>query len=134
MELILLFAIDKKEGLVLANGPADGTAKLVQIELFRGGGEVALGIEVGIARKLVERAVKVVGSGFGGHQHGWSGAGAVFSRVSVGENLELLNVVDRGEDADAARGQLVVVDAIQKPIRAVGTGAAHREREGTARG
>jgi hypothetical protein len=32
--LIFLLAIDEEEGLVLANGPADGAAKLVQVELF----------------------------------------------------------------------------------------------------
>ena len=62
VELIFLFAIDEEKGLVLSNGSADGAAKLVQVELFAGGGEVALGIEIGIAQKFVERPVKVVGS------------------------------------------------------------------------
>ena len=35
MALIFLFAIDEEKGLVLANGAADGTAELVQVELFR---------------------------------------------------------------------------------------------------
>jgi hypothetical protein len=114
--------------------PADGAAKLIQIELLRGGSEVAFGIEIGVARKLEERAVNVVGAGFCGDEHRRSGARAVFRRVGVGENLELLNVVDRRENADATRSQFVVVDAIEKPVGAVGTRAAYREREGTTRG
>ena len=52
VQLIFLFAIDEEKGLVLLNGAADGAAKLVQVELFRGGGEVALGIERGIAHEI----------------------------------------------------------------------------------
>jgi hypothetical protein len=44
MELIFLLAIDKQKRLVLLDRPAHRPAKLVQVELFRGGGKVALGI------------------------------------------------------------------------------------------
>jgi hypothetical protein len=132
--LIFLFAIDEEKHLVLANGSANGAAKLVQVEFFRGGGKVALGIEIGIAHKFVERPVNVVGPGFCGDQHGGSGAGTVFGGVSVGKNLEFLNVIDRGENADTPCGQFVIVDAIEQPVCAVGTGATDRQREGTACG
>ncbi len=62
VELIFLFAIDEEEGLVLLNGAANSTAKLVQVELFDGVGKVALGIESLIAQKLEQSPVKVVGS------------------------------------------------------------------------
>src|SRR5208282_1396476 len=52
MELVLLLAIDEEEGLVLLNWSTDGTTKLVEIELFRRGGEEALGIQIRIAEKL----------------------------------------------------------------------------------
>ena len=132
--LIFLFAIDEEKDLVLANGSADGASKLVQVELFRGGGKVALGIKIGIAHKFKERPVKFVGPGFCGDQHGGSGSRTVFGGVGVGQNLEFLNVIDRGENADTAGSQFVIVDAIQQPVRAVGTRAADREREGTACG
>ena len=73
-------------------------------------------------------------AGFCGDEDGGAGAGAVFGGVGVGEDLELRNVVDRGEDADAARSELVVVDAVEEPISTVGAGATDGEREGTARG
>ncbi len=133
MALIFLLAIHEKKRLVLLDRPANRAAKLVQVELLRRGGKVALGIEIGIAHKLEERAVNVVGSRFGGDQHGRTGTRSVFGGVGVGQYLELLNVIDRGKDADAARGQFVVVDAVQQPVRAVGTRAAHRQRERTAR-
>src|SRR5580658_8122985 len=134
MELILLLAIDEEEGFVLANWTANGTAKLVQIELFRRGGEEALGIERSVAQKLEQRSVKVVGPGFCGDQHGRSGAGPVLGGVVVSQNLEFLNVIDRGKSSDAAGSQFVVVHTIQDPVGAVGTRAANGEREGAARG
>ena len=88
----------------------------------------------GVAQELEQRPVKVVGAAFGGHQHRGSGAGAVLRGVVIGQNFELLNVVDGGEGADTAGGQFVVVDAIEKPVGAVGAGAADGEGEGTAGG
>ena len=134
MALIFLLAIDKEKRLVPRNRAAHRAAKLVQVELLRGVGKVALGIEIGIAHKLEERAVKIVGPGFGCDQHGGTGARSVFGGVGVGQHLELLNVIDRGKDADSARSQFVVVDAVQQPVRAVGPRAADRQRERTARG
>ena len=60
--LVLLLAIHKKEGLVVADGPTDGAAKLVQIELRSCGVKVAFGVEVSVANKLEERSVEVVGA------------------------------------------------------------------------
>ena len=123
MELIFLFAIEEEKGLVLSNGAADRAAKMVQVELFRRGGKVALGIKRGVAQKFEERPVKIIGPGFRGDHHRGSCAGTVFGGVGVGQYLEFLNVVDRGEDADTARSQFVIVDAVQQPVCAVGSGA-----------
>src|SRR5208282_3855199 len=95
-------------------------------------GKEALGVQRSIAQKLEERAVEVVGAGFGGDQHGGTRAGAVFRGVVVGQHLEFLNVVDRGKSPDSAGRQLVVVHAIQQPIGAVGSGTADRQGEGAA--
>ena len=64
MELIFLFAVNEEKCLVLADGSADRTPKLVQVELFDRVGKVALGIKIGVAEEFVERPVKVVGSRF----------------------------------------------------------------------
>ena len=93
-----------------------------------------LASKVGVAHELIERAVEVVRSRFRRDQNGRSGPGAVFGGVGVSENLELLNVVDRGENADAAGRELIIIDAVKQPIRAVGARSAHRQRVRTARG
>src|SRR5271154_3127062 len=78
--------------------------------------------------------MEVVGSGFRGQQNRWSCARAVFGGIVVGQNLEFLNGVDGRKNGDTAGGQLVVVDAINQPVRAVRTRTADGKRERTARG
>ena len=121
-----MFAIDEEKGLVLSDGTANGAAKIVQVELLPRGGEVAVGIERGVAQKFVEGPVKVVGPGFCGDQHGGSGPGTVFGRIGVGQDLEFLNAIDGGENGDTARSEFVIVDAIQQPVCGVGAGATDR--------
>jgi hypothetical protein len=50
--LILLLAIHEEKRLVVADGPSDRAAKLVQIELRGCRVKVALRVEVGVADKL----------------------------------------------------------------------------------
>src|SRR5580698_1419151 len=109
MKLILLLAIDEEEGFVLANRAADGTAELVQIELFWRGGEEALGIERGVAEELEQRPVEVVGAGLSCDQYCGSSARAVLGGVVVGQNFEFLNIVNRRKSPDTAGRQFVVV-------------------------
>src|ERR1700722_5460218 len=52
--------VNKEERLVLPNRAAQRTAKLVQIEFFHRGCEVAARIEIGVAEELKQRAVKLV--------------------------------------------------------------------------
>ena len=101
-------------------GPPTEPPNWFRLNFLLRGGEVALGVESGVAHKFEEGSVKVVGPGFCGDQHGWSGSGAVFGGVGVGQDLELLNVIDGGKNGDAAGGQLVVVDAIQQPVVLLG--------------
>src|SRR5580658_1235660 len=109
MKLILLLAIDEEESFVLANRTADGSAKLVEIELFWRGGEEALGIERGVAEELEQRPVEVVGAGFSCDQYRGSSAGAVLGGVVVRQDLEFLNVVNRRKSPDTAGRQFIVV-------------------------
>ena len=134
VELSLSFAVDEKESLVFLNRAADGTAKLVQVKLFWRGSEETLGVEIRVTEKLEQRAVETVAAALRGDEDGGPGASAVLRGVVVGQNLEFLNVVDGRESADTTGGELVVVDAVEKPVRAVGTRAADREREGAAGG
>ncbi len=121
LALEFLFAIDEEEGFVFDDGAADGAAELVQVELGGCLRKVVPGIQVGIAHKFEERPVKGIGPGLCADQHGRTRSCTVLGGVGVGQNLELLNVVDRGEDADTARGEFVIIDAIQQPISTVRT-------------
>src|SRR6266550_4250739 len=69
--------------------------------------------------------MEIVASGLGGYQHGWTRARAVFCRVVVGKNFELLNGIDRGQNRDAAGSEFVIVIAIQQPVRTLGTRSTH---------
>src|SRR5271154_7121998 len=127
MKLILLLAIKEEEGFVLANRAADRTAELVQIELFWRGGEEALGIKRGVTKELEQGAVELVGPGFCCDQHSWSSASSVFGGIVISQNLEFLNVIDRGKSPNTAGSQFVVVHAIKDPVGAVGTRTADRK-------
>src|SRR5258708_20088662 len=50
-----LFAVQEEEGFALADGAAEGTAVLVEIEFFGFGGEEALGVERSVPQKSVLR-------------------------------------------------------------------------------
>src|SRR6266478_891424 len=134
MALILLLAVDEKEGLILSNGPTDRSAKLIQVELLRGGCEKALRVETGVAQKLKQRSVESVGSRFRGDQHRRARPRSVLRRVVIGEDLELLNGINRRQNSDAACRQFVVVVAVQEPIRAVCARSAHGKRKRPPRG
>ena len=132
MALKFVLDIGKEEGFIFFDGTADRTAKLIQIELLGIGGEIAAGVELGIAKEFKDRAVKTVGTGLSGNEDGGAGARAPFGGVIVSENLEFLNGVDRGQDGYTAAGEFVVVVPIEKPVGRIGAGAADGEREGTA--
>ena len=134
MPLHLALVVDEEESLVFLDGAAERSAKLVEVELFSGGCEVAAGIELGVAEILEERSVYAVGSGFCGYKHRRTRARAIFRRVVVGENLEFLNGIDGRQDSDAAAGELVVVIAVEQPVGALRSRSADGEREGSAGG
>lgn len=77
--------------------------------------------------------MEVVGAGFRGDKYGRTGAAAILCGVVVGQNLEFLNIIDRGKSSDTAGGQFVVVRSVQNPIRAIRTGPTDGKREGAPR-
>src|SRR4029077_20689349 len=120
MALILLFAIQKEKCLVLANRPTDRSAKLIQVEFLSRTCEKALRIKARVAQKFVQAPVKTVASRLRRKQHCWPRASSVLRGVVIGKNLDLLNRVDRREDRNAPRSQLIVVDPVNQPVRRVG--------------
>src|SRR5271155_4455398 len=119
MPLTLGFVVCKEERLVLLYWSTQRSAKLVQVELFFGRSEKALGIEIGVAEVLIERSVQLVGARFCGNQHGRTRARTVFRRVVIGQNLEFLDGVDGRQNCNSARAELVVVDVIEQPVGAL---------------
>ena len=59
--------VDEEERLILSDRAAQRTSKLVQIELFPGRGEVAFCIQRSVPKKLKQRSMKLVRTGFGGN-------------------------------------------------------------------
>src|ERR1022692_1659519 len=97
MPLPLGLVIGKEKRFVLLDGTAQRATELIQIELFfwRWGAEiVGFGVQLRVAEKFEKRTVKLVGSGFSRHQHGWSGTRAPFRRIIVSENLKFLDGID----------------------------------------
>ncbi len=107
---------------------------MVEIELLGGGRKETLGIQIGVAEELIQAAVKIIGARFCGEQNGWSRAGAILGGIVVSQNLEFLNGVDRGKNGDTAGGQLIVVYAVDEPIRTVGARTANGEGKGPTGG
>src|SRR6266849_674553 len=134
MALILLLAVDEKEGLILSNGATYRSAKLIQIELLRGGCEKALRVETGVTQKLEQRSVEGVRSRFCGHQYGRAGPRSILRGVVVREDLELLNGIDRRQNPDPPCRQFIVVVAVQQPVCAVGARSADGKRKRPTRG
>src|ERR1700687_4780920 len=121
MALILLFAIQKEKCLVLSNRPTDRSAKLIQVEFLGRTCEKALRIQARVPQELVQTPMKTIASGLRRKQHCWPRASSVLRGVVIGQNLKLLNRVDRREDRNASRCQLVVVNPVDQPVRSVGT-------------
>src|SRR5258708_3712305 len=68
--------------------------------------------------------MKLIRTRFCGYKNGWACASAELRRIVVGENLEFLDGIDGGQNGDTAAGKFIVVDAVQKPICALGARTA----------
>ena len=120
--------VDEEEGVVLPEGTAEGAAELIlAILALLDRVEVVAGVEEVVAEELKGRAVEGVGAGLGGDEDGGASAGAVLGGVVEGEDVELLDGVDLGEEGHAAAGELVIVDAIEAPVVGVFGHALYRQ-------
>ncbi len=101
------------EELVLADGAADAAAIFVAVEGGLGDGlrVVGLGGENGVAVEFEEAAVETVAAGFGHHND--LGVLAEFGGGGVGDHLEFRDVVERGDLAEEALADGIVIgDAV----------------------
>ena len=64
--------------------------------------------------------MKIVGTRLSGYQHRGSRTRAVLRGVVISQDLEFLDGVDGRQNRNAARGQFVVVIAIEQPVGALG--------------
>src|SRR5580658_311738 len=126
MPLVFLLPVTEEEELVFFDGAANRGAELIEVELFCIRGKKGTSVEIRVAEELEETAVELVASGFRRNQNGRAAACAKFSRIVIGEYFELLDRVDGRKNRNLARGQFVVVVAVQQPVRTVGAGSAHR--------
>ena len=120
MPLHLSLIIGEEESLVFLQRAAQRASELIQIEFLRRGSEEAACVQVCIAEELEQRPVEVIGPRLSRHQNGRTGACPIFRGVVKGQDLEFLDGIDGRENGDAARGQFVVVVAVEQPICAVG--------------
>src|ERR1035441_34026 len=90
--------IREEERLVLADGPTHRQAVLVPAKLRTPAGlrEIVPGVQVLIAEELKERAVELVAARLSDHHDGSAVGSAVFGRVGVEVQPELLHGVDDG--------------------------------------
>ena len=119
MALHLGLIVQEEERLILLDGTAERSAKLVQVEFLHRRGEVAARVEVRIPQEFKQRAVHLVRPALGGDENGGTGALSVLGGVVVFQNLEFLDVVDGREDSNAAFVELVVVVTVEHPVGAL---------------
>ena len=131
--------IGEEEGLVVDDRAAGRAAELVLVErrARQAGriGEEVVGVEIVVAQKLEDRAVKLIGAALdGGVDHRAGGVAELGGEV-VGLDLELLYRVDRGDYRDAVASDGagvrdgVVVDAIERDFVGGEAPAAGDERQ-----
>ena len=107
----LPLVIGEEEGLVLAYGTTDGTAKLILLEGRLLPVEEPAGIEFLVAQELERRAMNLVGAGAGDHVDYRAAGGEL--RVGVGHlNFELADALQVGKDLDRAHHLVAVVEAV----------------------
>src|SRR5580698_1919611 len=114
------FVIAEEKCLVLANRPADRTAKLIAVKIRLGSivEEIAR-VRGAIAIELVGVSVERVGTRLGDNVDDVPAAEAVLRSESVCLNLEFLDVIDGGNIDDAAPVQTRIPRAIQQIHRRI---------------
>src|SRR5262249_11832931 len=138
-ELAESLVVAEEEQAILDNRPADGSAKLVALQqrLFEGRRalpeDVPNGVQIGVAQKLVRRAMELVPAGAGRRADDGATSPPVLRAVVIGDDLKLRHGIGRwlrdliGESLIAGAVG-VVVDAIQQEVVIRAAHAVHVER------
>ena len=138
LEVAEAFIVAEEEDAVLDHRAADVAAELVLLErglqeCGRAGSEgVADGVEIGVPKEVVRRAVQLVGARAHGDVDGGTAAAAVFSAVVVGDDLELGDGIRGGlrhlvRETLVAGAVGVVVHAVQQVVVVGAAEAVHIE-------
>ena len=127
----------EKESPILLDRPAESPAKLVLIEFWLLTGNtlqsreaVRIGVELRVPEKLVNVAMKVVGSRFCNHIHDRAGIAAVFGVKGVGQNTEFFNAVRRRLHGREVNELVVGVAAVYAEVIGAAAAAINRNRAG----
>src|SRR5256885_892997 len=93
LQRTIAFVIGKEEKLVLDERPADGESELVALqsgldEGRRRNEDEANRVEIGVAKKFVQRAVKLIGAGTHGGVYDGAADTAILGAVVAGNHLE----------------------------------------------
>ncbi len=120
--------VGEEEDLVVANRPAEGSAKLVLAEGAARGREVVAGIEIGVAQEVEGAAVKAVGAGLGDDADLAAAELAILGVEVAGDDAELGDGVEVGDDGGA--GVDVFFDVAAVDAEEVGELALPVDRDG----
>ncbi len=120
--------IGEKENLVLPDRAADGSPELVLVKRAARGRKIVAGIEIRVAQEFEDIAVECVGAGLRDHVDLASAELAVFRVEVAGENPELGDGIQVGNDRRAHVDVLFDVASIQH--KAVGEFPLAVDRDG----
>ena len=120
--------IGEEENLVLSDRAADGASELVLVKRAAGGRKVVAGIEIRVAQEFEDIAVECVGPRLRDHADLAAAELAVFRVEVAGENPELGDGIQVGNDRRAHVDVLLDVASIQH--EAVGEFALAVDRDG----
>jgi hypothetical protein len=116
VDVVALEAGEEERAIALEAAAERKAIRVLVPRTLLGAVEEVAGIEGVVAEELEGRAVEVVLAGLAADQHRRAAAAAVLGLVVVRQHLELADRVDVGQDADAAGGELVVVDTVVEPV------------------
>ena len=120
--------VGEEENLVLADRAADGSSKLVLVERAARGRKIVAGIQIGVAQEFEDIAVECIGPGFRDHVDLAAAELAVFRVEVAGENPELGDGIQVGNDRRAHVDVFFDVASIQH--KAVGKFPLAVDRDG----
>ena len=124
------FIRDKEEGAVLYDWSAERPAKLVLIELWVDGIEVALRVENLVSEIFVDVAVPVIRSGLGDHVDDCAGVASVLRVERIADDAKFFDRVRSRLNRRQVHELIVRVAAVHAEVVGAIAAAVHRNRTG----